>query len=348
MRTLLTTLLVLTISASCLVAEVPDGFLQKWSDAQKAAQAGGKPIFVHFTTTWCSWCRKIETDTYTDAAAKKALADFVTVSLDCTVPQGEQPKGETSVNVTLLGRLEGEGFPYLVMVTHDGLVLETISGFVPPEELVKKLAGAMETFAEVKKFQEYSASADVKSLDYQVKAMAFYGKVRSREKALAAAEEVLKLDPKNEKGLAVEAKLLMLQAMPVSADNAKTLALAKVIRELDPQNEKGAFEKAYAVQVQRELQAARAGEGGKANFEKAIALCEEINASNAKLSEPVMFHYFSAIANIGLGDLDKAIASAEQALKVTRSKEQAEAIQQFISKIKAAKAQQSQSSAPAK
>ena len=45
---------------------IPEGFESVWSEAVKKATAENKPIYVHFTTDWCGWCRRIEEDTYAD------------------------------------------------------------------------------------------------------------------------------------------------------------------------------------------------------------------------------------------------------------------------------------------
>ena len=49
-----------------------------YPDALKRSKKEGKHLMVHFTATWCGWCKKMEKETYTDSSIAKMLAkDFV-------------------------------------------------------------------------------------------------------------------------------------------------------------------------------------------------------------------------------------------------------------------------------
>ena len=79
-------------------ADVKD-FHTTYAGAVQAAKAQGKPLYLHFTTTWCGWCRKIEKDIYASPEGKKMLKNFVAASLDCTVPRGQKPTAEVQRNL---------------------------------------------------------------------------------------------------------------------------------------------------------------------------------------------------------------------------------------------------------
>jgi len=49
------------LAAAAPAADV-EGFQTRWAAAKKVAEAQNKPLFLHVTTTWCGWCRKIEDD----------------------------------------------------------------------------------------------------------------------------------------------------------------------------------------------------------------------------------------------------------------------------------------------
>ena len=55
-------LLVALCAAGTVAARAADvkDFHKSWDTARKAAEAAGKPIFLHFTADGCTWCRKIE------------------------------------------------------------------------------------------------------------------------------------------------------------------------------------------------------------------------------------------------------------------------------------------------
>ena len=123
-RYLGTTLVAVALCSGLAYGANVSGFHTTWAGARKAAEAAGKPIYLHFTTTWCGWCRKIESDTYTSELGSAALEGFVAASLDCT----DADSSAGRVNIELMRGFGGRGFPFLVMVTSEGMVLKTISG----------------------------------------------------------------------------------------------------------------------------------------------------------------------------------------------------------------------------
>jgi thioredoxin-related protein len=44
-----------------------------YPDALKKSRKENKHVFVHFTATWCGWCKKMERETYTDTTVIKML-----------------------------------------------------------------------------------------------------------------------------------------------------------------------------------------------------------------------------------------------------------------------------------
>ncbi|QNI02885.1 protein-disulfide reductase DsbD [Halomonas sp. SH5A2] len=54
------------------------------NSAINAAEARGKPVFVHFTADWCISCRQLERDVYTDPAVIEQLSGFERIAVDVT------------------------------------------------------------------------------------------------------------------------------------------------------------------------------------------------------------------------------------------------------------------------
>ena len=113
----------ITLVAAALLAVVSfaygqeDGlsyFKKDFTEAQKDAAKAEKPLYIHFTTDWCGWCRKIERDIYASDEGKKILADYVPVSLDCT---------KEGFNSKFMAKYGLSGYPTLLIVTADGAVL---------------------------------------------------------------------------------------------------------------------------------------------------------------------------------------------------------------------------------
>jgi thioredoxin-related protein len=236
--------LVLAVLGAVAVAAVPKEFFTTWPDAQKAAKAANKPIYLHFTTDWCGWCRRIESDTYANAKAKTALADYVAASLDCTMPDNGQMSEALKTNTTLFKTYGGSGYPYLVMLTPDGELLHVISGYLPPDPFVQQLQEGLARLKELRAFQAKSAKADLTSLDFQVRAFQLYRKLGQTANAAKAGAKLLELDPKNTKGLALPANLALLRSLPDNQWPDGATPIVDRIRALDPDNAKRALQEA--------------------------------------------------------------------------------------------------------
>ncbi len=338
-----TALLVLSFCAAAACAQAPANFLTKWSDAKKAAAKEKKPIFIHFTTRTCETCRKIEKETYTDEAVKKALADYVCVSLDCTTTEGKPTPPEVQVNLSLMERLGGSNCHYLVMVTADGVRLNAVEKYLPPDAMLKEFATARAFY---RLYQEYMAYAndpktDKNGYEFQLKTLAFYWKVQHEEHALAAAAQVLKLDPDNNKGDHVLAKLVQLEFSHDTPD--KTVDLMEEVCKLDPQNEKSAYEKAMLLQILgefREYRSLRSSDldEAKSHLKSLLKLVKRAQDNEAKLKEPAQFYKMAVNACLCLPEYDKSIEWAQRALAVSKNPDDPKVLKDLIDQIKTAKA----------
>ncbi|MFC1528660.1 thioredoxin family protein [Candidatus Latescibacterota bacterium] len=54
-----------------------------WNKGMEAANKANKPVYVHFTADWCTWCKKMEKETYSSSEIKKRMAnDWITIKID--------------------------------------------------------------------------------------------------------------------------------------------------------------------------------------------------------------------------------------------------------------------------
>jgi thioredoxin-related protein len=347
-----TALLVLSFFAASACAQAPENFLTKWSDAKKTAAKEKKPLYIHFTTSTCETCRKIEKETYADPAVKKALADYVCASLDCTTPAGAAVPADVQVNLSLMDRLGGSTCHYLVMVTADGIKLNAVERNLPPKELLKEFAIAKAVYKEYLAYMAFAGNpkTDKKSYEFALKSLIFYWEVQNEEHSLAAAALVLQRDPDNAKGDHVLAKMVQLEFSHDTPD--KTLGLMDEVCKLDPQNEKGAFEKAILMQIRFEYREYLVNKAvpsdAKPHLAAAVKLVEKAQANEAKLKEPGKFYKLGTQACIFLEQYDKSVEWAQRALAVSKSAEESKSLKAIIEQIKAAKAASESTSQPAK
>lgn len=104
-------------------------FQGTFGEALARAASEKKLVFVDFWTTWCGWCKKLDADTYPNAAVGKAMAAFVNVRVDAEAGEG----------VELAQRYAAHGFPTLVVVGGDEQEIDRIVGYLPPEPFEKEI-----------------------------------------------------------------------------------------------------------------------------------------------------------------------------------------------------------------
>ena len=75
--------LALAILPFCRPAEAESiNWIYSYEEAVKLAASKNKPIMAGFYTTWCAWCKKLDTVTYADSGVVAASKDFICLKVD--------------------------------------------------------------------------------------------------------------------------------------------------------------------------------------------------------------------------------------------------------------------------
>ncbi|MFB3892413.1 MAG: thioredoxin fold domain-containing protein [Phycisphaerae bacterium] len=306
MKKLMIATIVAAMAVPCQAADWEKTFVKTFAEAQKAAKAGDKLMYLHFTTTWCGWCRKIEKDVYASDEGAKLLEPFACATLDCTV-QGGKPAGEAKINIDLMKKYHVSGYPSLVIVDADGVVMHSWSGYVPLDAFGKELDKATATRKDYKEFVAYAEKADKKGYEYNAKAMDVYSRVQMWDKAGDAAAQVRKLDEKNAKGDAARAAYVVYQAATATdAGDDKVKAAVDDIRKFDPANEKGYLQEALWAQAMALAQDNK--------LKEASAVLADLTSKAAKLENPERVWVVAGQLQVANGDNKAALESAKKAL----------------------------------
>jgi thiol:disulfide interchange protein len=101
---------------------------RSYAVAQREAKRTGKLIMVDFYTDWCTFCKVLDRDVFTDPAVVAASRRFVNVKLNA---EKEGLQSAKSLGVT--------SFPRLFFLKADGTVVSSIRGVMPPDELTVAL-----------------------------------------------------------------------------------------------------------------------------------------------------------------------------------------------------------------
>lgn len=125
--------LALTVAAACLAAPSPIKWGNSLDKGLATAKTSSKVVLADFATSWCGWCKKLDSDVYPNAKVTKIIDDhFVPVKLD-----GDKEKAlDTKYKVT--------GYPTIVILDGDGAVLKKIVGYMPVDAFLAELKDALD------------------------------------------------------------------------------------------------------------------------------------------------------------------------------------------------------------
>ncbi|HEY3347010.1 MAG TPA: thioredoxin fold domain-containing protein, partial [Nitrospirota bacterium] len=116
----------------------------EWYSYEDALVKAGKEkkfVIVDFYANWCKWCKKLDSDTFTDPRVAEALkASFVPVKIDA---ESSKPVVVEMKQTTMQDLAESYGvtsYPSLWFVDPKGEKAKLLNGYLPPDAFLQYLA----------------------------------------------------------------------------------------------------------------------------------------------------------------------------------------------------------------
>ena len=129
-----------TVSAA---TSTPAGWTDDFEAAKKQAAAENKLLLVDFSgSDWCGWCKKLDKEVFAKPEfLEGAKKDFVLVMVDSPSDKKLLSEKAAEQNPKLVEKYEVHGFPTVLIMDADGVVLDK-TGYRRggPEEYLKNLA----------------------------------------------------------------------------------------------------------------------------------------------------------------------------------------------------------------
>ncbi len=126
-------------------------------DAKMAAADGDKPIVIDFYTDWCTWCKKLDTEVYTDPRA----IDFFSKKMVLY-------KTNAEVDTALAHQFNISGYPTLVMTDSKGNEIDRIIGYLPADEFLKQLEDYQKGIGTLSDLLKQADTSTSRDLYYQI------------------------------------------------------------------------------------------------------------------------------------------------------------------------------------
>ncbi len=101
-----------------------------YKTAIQASRQAHTPVLLSFATAGCSWCQKMEAETYSDPRVVKLAEGFRCVRVDGDA----QPE--------IAARLGVVDYPTTIVIDGRGSVVSRVSGYQSPERLARVLTQA--------------------------------------------------------------------------------------------------------------------------------------------------------------------------------------------------------------
>jgi thioredoxin-related protein len=105
-----------------------------WDEGMKEAQRSGRPVLVDVYTGWCGYCKRMDSEVYSQPAVSEYLAKrFVTVKLDAESGERVTYAGRNYASRNLAAAFHVEGYPTTMFFSAKGEHLFDAPGYFPAE-----------------------------------------------------------------------------------------------------------------------------------------------------------------------------------------------------------------------
>lgn len=156
--------------------------------ALQQAKRSNKLVMVDFYTDWCTWCKRLDRDTYTNDRVVQLSAQFVSVKVNAE-KEGRKAAQRYGVNA----------FPTILFLTGGGEIAGRISGYRPAQpfaEEMNRIATAHREFPVLVQ----RVKANPKDGDSAAKLTIIYAGRRRAEQAEQTLQLAAAADPQNRSG----------------------------------------------------------------------------------------------------------------------------------------------------
>lgn len=132
---------------------------KSFDEAANLAQKEQKKIIVDVYTTWCGWCKKMDSEVYSDEAVVATLnAYFIPVKLNAEASKPLTYEGQKMTETEFAKAMGISGYPTTVFFEPNGKPITIVPGFIHAEEFVRILMYIGENHYKSTSYEDYCSS----------------------------------------------------------------------------------------------------------------------------------------------------------------------------------------------
>ncbi len=136
---------------------------KKFNSGIAEAKKSGKKILIDVYTDWCSWCKKMDSDTYPDKRVSEYLSkNYVLIKLNAEGNEKILYNGQSISPAEFAQGMGVNGYPATVFLKSDGQPITMLPGYAEPDKFIHVLSFIGENHYEKKKFADYLMEKGVK------------------------------------------------------------------------------------------------------------------------------------------------------------------------------------------
>lgn len=128
----------------------------KYDEGLTKAKKEKKHIMVHFYTTWCGWCRRMDRNTFNDEEIKKVLDEsYIPIRVNGQSGQKLKLDGKEISERQLTGKYGVRAYPITWFLKPSGERIAPRRGYAGPDEFLYILDWVKDDLYEKISFQEF-------------------------------------------------------------------------------------------------------------------------------------------------------------------------------------------------
>ncbi len=113
---------------------------KSFDDGVTLARSTNKKILVDVYTDWCSWCKKMDSDVYTNPDVIRTMnEDFVAVKLNAESHNPVTYNGKTYTEADFARELGVSGYPTILFFDANANPITSLDGYSPAQRFNKVL-----------------------------------------------------------------------------------------------------------------------------------------------------------------------------------------------------------------